>query len=94
MANYNLAIKILPETVRTVTAASLAGSPGTYLAIGGANSALINPARIMLIWNLTDVLLMFSFDGINDHFPIPTNGYVLIDVASNSSLSQIFLIQQ
>ncbi len=91
MANYNLAIKLLPEAVRTVSAASLAGSPGVYLPIG---TPLENPARILLIWNLTDQLVMFSFDGMTDNFPIPANGYLLLDIASNSSLSQIFLAAQ
>jgi hypothetical protein len=28
---------------------------------------------------------MFSFDGVNDHFPIPANGFFLDDISSNQS---------
>jgi hypothetical protein len=89
MANYGLSIKWLPETQRTITAASIAASPGTYLGVG---TAISNPARQFLIWNLTDVSLQFSFDGINNHFPLPGNGFFLDDISSNTSLSQNYLL--
>ncbi len=91
MSNYGLSIKWQPETQRTVSAATLAGSPGTYIGVG---TAIANPARQFLIWNLTDALLQFSLDGINDHFVLPSNGFFLDDISSNTSLSQNFLLGQ
>lgn len=91
MANYGLSIKWLPEAQRTVSAATLAGSPGVYIGVG---TAISNPARQFLIWNLTDALIQFSLDGINDHFVLPGNGFMLDDISSNTSLSQNFLLAQ
>jgi hypothetical protein len=91
MSNYGLSIKWQPETQRVVAAATLAASPGVYLGVG---TAISNPARQFLIWNLTDVVLQFSLDGINDHFPLPSNGYFVDDISSNTSISQNFLLGQ
>jgi hypothetical protein len=91
MANYGLSIKWLPETQRVVPAANLAASPGVYLGVG---TSIDNPARQFVIWNLTDVLLQFSLDGINDHFVLPSNGFFLDDISSNTSVSQNFLLAQ
>jgi len=91
MSNYGLSIKWNPETQRSIVAATLAGSPGVYLGVG---TAILNPARQFLIWNLTDVLIQFSFDGVNDHFIIPPSGFFLDDISSNTSLSQNFLLSQ
>lgn len=79
MANPNLSVRIYPETLRTLAFGSVSG---TYAGIG---TAINNPARILYIVNSTDVLLTFSFDGINDHFVVFGNGFLLLDVTSNRS---------
>ena len=84
----SLAIKILPETVRSLAAASIVAG---YMGIG---TAIDNPARIFYLQNLTDATLMFSFDGINDHFPLPANGFILLDVATNRTVSEQFYVSQ
>lgn len=79
MANTALAVRLMPETVRTLAAAGvLAG----YTAVG---TAFLNPSRILIIQNLTDQSVMFSFDGVNDHLPLVSNGYIVIDAAANKS---------
>lgn len=83
-----LSIKLLPEEVRTLPAASISG---TYAAIG---TPLANPSRILMIQNLTDETLMFSFDGITDHIPVPDNGFILLDVTANKTVSQGFYIAE
>lgn len=77
-----LAIRLLPETQRSLSAATIAASAGTYLGIG---TAISNPARIFYLQNLTDVTLQFSFDGINDNFPLAANGFILLDATANQS---------
>ena len=91
MSNYGLSIRWMPEPQRTISAATIAGSVGTYLGVG---TAISNPARQFLIWNLTDVTLQFSFDGVNDHFPLPSNSFFLDDISSNTSITQNFLLGQ
>lgn len=70
-------LELRSEAVRSVAFGSVGAS---YTPIG---DQLDKPIRIMMIQNLTDALLMFSFDGVNDHFPLPANGFMLLDVTTN-----------
>lgn len=57
------------------------GSMGaSYVAIG---SGFDHPVRQVLVSNFTNATLMFSFDGIQDHFPLLTNSSIFIDIGSN-----------
>lgn len=76
------AIRLQWEPVRSLAAASISG---TYMGIG---TMLTNPCRILWVQNLTDETLMFSVDGINDAFPLASNGFVLLDVTANQTLIQ------
>ncbi len=80
MATQSLAVRLYPEVLRSIAFGSISG---TYAGIG---TALLNPARIVYLVNTTDVLLTFSFDGVNDHFVIPSQSYLLIDVTSNMTV--------
>lgn len=83
-----LAIRLLAEPVRTLAAASIGAA---YMGIG---TGLDNPSRIIFVQNLTDATVMFSLDGITDHFPLPTGGFLLLDVTTNRTLSQGCFISQ
>jgi len=86
--NTSLAIRLFPETLRSLAFGSILAG---YVGIG---SSFAHPIRIIFIQNLTDVLLLFSFDGVNDHFPLPSNGFLLLDVTSNKSVSMGCFIAQ
>lgn len=75
----NLAIRVLPEPVRTLGFASISG------AYAGIGTAFANPVHWFMVQNLTDVPVMISWDGVNDAFPLPNNGYVIMDVGSNKT---------
>jgi hypothetical protein len=75
----NLAIQIWPESLRSLAAASISS---VYMGIGTATS---NPTKIYWIQNNTDVILTFSWDGVNDHFVLPDNSFFLLDVTANKS---------
>lgn len=81
MSVTNLAVRLYPEVLRTLAFGSISG---TYAGIG---TSLLHPCRILYIVNTTDALLIFSFDGVNDHFVIPSQSYILIDVTSNMTLT-------
>lgn len=83
-----LAVRMLAEPVRTTAFGSISG---TYIGVG---TVLANPCRIMFVQNLTDATLMFSLDGVNDHFPLPANGFLVLDISSNQSLAQGFFMSQ
>lgn len=74
-----LAVRMYPEALRTL---AFGGISGTYAGIG---TAFLNPIRIMHITNTTNVLLTFSFDGVTDHFVVPSGGFILLDVTTNKS---------
>ena len=54
----------------------------------GVGTYLAYPARMIIIQNLTDTPVQFSFDGITDHLPLPANGQVVLDLASNKTQEQ------
>jgi len=91
MSLYSLCIRLFPEALRISTGAAIAAAGGAYIGIG---TTLDNPSRILYLLNGTDVLLLFSYDGITDHQALPSNGFLLLDVSANSSVSQGFFIAQ
>ena len=71
--------RLLIDPVRSLGHAAILGG-GVYTAIG---TTLTEPARMLLIQNHTDASLMFSFDGVTDHFPLLTLTQLILDVTSN-----------
>lgn len=70
-------VKMAFETQRTLAFGSITG---TFALIG---SALLHPSRSLLFQNLTDVTVDFSDDGVNVKFSLPSNGFWVIDIATN-----------
>lgn len=66
------------ETLRTL---AYTGISGTYAAVGTALSNTLCAFRIV---NNTNGDLIFSFDGSTDQFFIPANGFLLLDISSDS----------
>lgn len=75
----SLAIRLEVEDVRELAFGSIGA---TYMGIG---TAMSRPIRIFLLQNLTNANLMFSFDGVADHMPLPNNGYILLDITANKT---------
>jgi len=75
----SLSVRMKFEPVRTLGFAAVGAG---YMGVG---TAIDHPARQIFIQNLTDETLMFSFDGLVDHFPLPANGFFLNDITSNKS---------
>ena len=82
----SLSVKLQFDPVRSVGYASISS---TYVGIG---TSLANAASQIFVQNLTNASLMFSFDGVNDHFPLPANGFFLNDIGSNRAISQAFFL--
>lgn len=80
MSHIMQSIRFRAEPVRSLAFGSIGA---TYMGVG---SALTHPIRQFFIQNLTDALLMFSFDGIDDHFPLPENGFFVSDITTNKGL--------
>ena len=76
-----LSIRFQAEPVRSLAFGSIGAG---YTGVG---TVLDHPIRQFIIQNLTDATVMFSLDGINDHFPLPAGGLLIDDVSSNQSHS-------
>lgn len=83
-----LAVRMAPEPVKYL---AFGGITVAYAAVGTPTA---NPARILLLQNLTEQPLWWSFNGIDDHFPMPSHGYFVLDIASNKTLSQGFFLAE
>ena len=83
---YSHAVRFLAEGVRSLAFGSIGAA---YMGVG---TAIDNPARIIVIQNLTDEQLMFSFDGVNDHLTLPTLGQIVLDLTANKTREQGFYL--
>lgn len=88
MAYTALSLQLMAEPLRSLDYTAISG---TYSGIG---TSISHAARILFVQNLTDVILLFSFDGVDDNFRLPPNGYILLDVASNKTEKQGWYIAQ
>lgn len=86
----NLAIRVMPEPIRSLNYTALSGS--SYVGIG---AAFENPVHWYDMVNNTDGDLMISWDGIKDHQFLPARGYMVMDVASNKTTNAgTFMVSQ
>ena len=77
-----LAIKAACEPLRVATFPNILTS---YTAFGAPFS---HPISMLKVDNHTDAAIKISLDGVNDHFVIVSNGYLLWDIGSNKALGQ------
>jgi|ERR1700733_405648 len=75
-------IRLVPQTLRTV---AFGGLTINYNPLG---TPLDAAASIILLQNNTDASVVFSLDGVNDHFFLPTDGFLVLDLTTNKSLDQ------
>ena len=76
-----LSIRFRAEPVRSLAAGSIVAG---YAKVG---TPVTHAIRQFLIQNMTDAAVMLSFDGVNDHFPLPAGGFFIDDISSNRSTS-------
>ena len=74
----NLSIRLLCEPQRTLAFGNIVAG---YTGIG---TPLSYPARMLLFQNLTDAVLQFSMNGVDDNFPLPAGGQFILDITTNS----------
>lgn len=74
-------VRILPETLRSAAFGAIGAN---YSAVG---AAFAHPVRIIMITNNTDAGVLISFNGVDDHVALPSNGFILLDVMSNKANS-------
>lgn len=77
MSFSSSAIRLNVEPLRTLAAGGIGVD---YTLIG---SRLNHPVRLIILMNLTDARLLFSFDGVTDHLVLPENSNTTLDIAAN-----------
>lgn len=77
----NLAIAIFPEPLRSTAFGAITGA---YTLIG---TPFEFPSRILVIQNLTDMQMDFSFNGVDDHLTLPSGGQIVLDVTANKTVT-------
>lgn len=85
---YSLSLRMLFEPQRSLAFGSIGAG---YMGVG---TAVDHPIRQFIIQNLTDATVQFSFDGINDHFPLPAGGLFIDDITSNKAVSNGFYLAE
>ena len=75
-----LSIRFRAEPLRSIASGSISG---TYMGIG---TSVDNPILQIYIVNTTDADLVFSLDGVTDHFVIAATSFFLDDISSNKGL--------
>lgn len=88
MSSASIALRLSCDPVRTI---AFGGISPVYAGVG---IAFTSPVRIFHIQNLTDTALMFSYDGVNDHFPLATQSFLVLDITANQALMQGFFMAQ
>jgi len=78
------AIRMQFEDMRTLAFGAIVAE---YTAIG---APLAHAARMLLVQNYTDALLVFTNDGVNDKFVLPAGGQVVFDIATNEAFDHGF----
>jgi hypothetical protein len=70
--------RLTPEVLRSIDASTF---NATYQALG---TPLDNPSRIMKITNASDVDVLVSWDGVEDHEFVPMGSFLLLDETANA----------
>lgn len=79
MSNVSSSVRVRYEPLRSVL---FSGISGTYTGVGLPFS---NPVRILKVTNFTDVNILVSLNGIDDHDIVSSTGFFLYDYCSNKA---------
>jgi len=60
----------------------------------GVGTAFDKPIRLIIFQNFTNAGMMISFDGVSDHMPLATSGYIVLDVTANKTIANGFYIAE
>lgn len=77
----SLSIRLVPETVKELAFGSIGAG------YAGVGTVFDKPIRLIIFQNLTDVSVMISFDGVDDHIPLVTSGYLVLDITANKTIA-------
>ena len=74
--------KVLFEPAKSLAFGSIGAA---YMGVG---TAFNKPMRLLILQNLTDAIVWFSFDGIEDHIPLASISYIILDITANKATEE------
>ena len=80
MSSNQLALRLASEPAREATYTQIAAGASSFVGIG---TALANPSRKILFQNYTDVLIIFSDDGVTEKFVLNPGTQFILDISIN-----------
>ena len=95
MTSYALMNRVGFEPCRGLAGSSITSSYQAIPSLNGSSpTAFQHPARVVLIQNLTNGTAVFSIDGVNIAFILPSGGFWVIDETANSAPANAFFLAQ
>lgn len=88
MASPSLAVRVLPETERSLAFGSISGS---YAAVG---SPLLHAAVLIRFYNQTNAPLTFSFDGTNAAISLAAGVAFDFNIQNNRGVSETLMVSK
>jgi len=70
-------IRLIADPVQSIAAGAIG------VAYMGVGPVFEGSARMLVIQNLTDGIVMISFDGVNDHLPLPMKTQFVLTITQN-----------
>lgn len=80
--------RLLFEPVKSLAFGSIGAA---YMGVG---TAFDKPIRLLILQNLTDALVWISFDGIEDHIPLASISYIILDVTANKTTEEGWFVAE
>ena len=86
--------RLLFEPMRSIASDDITAnySIAATLQDASGNIALAHPARFIMVDNVTDKGMLFSFDGVNDHFMVYAMSSKVLDIGSNKEENGSFFL--
>jgi len=81
-------VRVKWQPLRSLGFASISG---VYMGVGAAFDVAL---RMLVIENLTNQTMLFSFDGVTDNFVLPAGSPVIFDFCSNKTIDDGFFIAE
>lgn len=79
-------IRLFADPVRVLTAGAIGAA---YMGIG---AAFDESARMIIVNNLTNNTMLFSWNGVDDHFPLVKFTYMVLTITQNDDEEEYFAL--
>lgn len=86
--SYSFSVRLRAEPLRSLAFGSIGAA---YMGIG---TSFEHPIRQIILINNTDVNVVISLDGVNDHVVLISSSQIILDVTANKTREQGWYIAE